>query len=287
MFRIAIVSLLVLLSTSVRAQPPLEDKFFDSDGVRIRYVESGQGEPVVLVHGFTVDLDTDWREPGVIAALARDFRVIAMDARGHGKSAKPHDPASYGLAMAEDVGRLLDHLKIEQAHIVGYSMGGLIIGKFAILYPQRVKTVTFGGSSPRLWSEALEQRNTELADALEQGEGLRPLIIALAPPNSPFTEQEIEELNRRQLARNDALALAAHVRSIRQQTVTPDEIRAMKVPMLAIVGSEDPAAKAGVDDFKKLNPSVKTVVIPGAPHIGAQSRPEFLTAVREFLTAHR
>jgi pimeloyl-ACP methyl ester carboxylesterase len=278
-----VVALLALLVVNARAQAPLDDKFFDSHDVRIRYVESGNGEPVLLVHGFSVDLDTMWRDTGVIAALARDFRVIAMDARGHGKSGKPHDPASYGAAMVEDVTRLLDRLGVAKAHIVGYSMGGAIVGKFAVLHPERVRSLTFGGSSPRLWNDVLEKRSAEVAASLEQGKGLRPLIVALAPPGKPPSEQEIEERNRRQLARNDARALAAVQRSNRQHAVTPDEIRGMKMPLLAVVGSEDPA-RAAVENFKKLNPSVKTVVIDGAPHVGAEARPEFVAALREFLT---
>lgn len=227
MRRFLVFALLALLPVNANAQAPLEDEFFDSNGVRIRYVEAGNGEPVILVHGFSVDLDSMWRDTGVIATLAREFRVIAMDARGHGKSGKPYDPGSYGLAMVDDVRRLLDHLKIESAHIVGYSMGGGIVGKFAVLHPHRVRTLTFGGSSPRLWNEALEKRSTEMAESLEQGKGLRPLIVALAPPKNPPSEQEIEERNRRHMARNDPRALAAVQRGNRQQAVTPDEIRAM------------------------------------------------------------
>src|SRR5712691_7172884 len=116
--------LLLALSTAAcapmaRAQPALEDKFFDSSGVRIRYVDVGRGEPVVLIHGFSSSLDANWGQTKVIDTLAKDFRVVALDVRGHGKSDKPHDVASYGLAVVEDVTRLMDHLNIPRAHIVG------------------------------------------------------------------------------------------------------------------------------------------------------------------------
>ena len=111
-----------LLPTATLAQ---QDKFFDSNGVRLRYVEQGQGQPIVLLHGNGNTLQS-WIDAGVFKNLAADFRVIAFDARGHGKSAKPHDPKQYGPEMARDLVRLLDHLSIPKAHIIGYSMGANI-----------------------------------------------------------------------------------------------------------------------------------------------------------------
>jgi pimeloyl-ACP methyl ester carboxylesterase len=137
---------------SASAQTPLDDHFFTSEGVRIRYVDVGRGEPVVLVHGFSSSLDANWGNLGIIEKLSKDFRVIALDCRGHGKSDKPHDAASYGINMIEDVTRLLDHLAVRRAHIVGYSMGGAIAGKFITTHRDRVISAVFGGSAPRVSS---------------------------------------------------------------------------------------------------------------------------------------
>src|SRR5580704_16817637 len=95
-----------------------EDRFFDSNGVKIHYAVEGKGEPVLLIHGFSANAQMNWGNQGIISALAKDYRVIALDNRGHGKSDKPHDPKSYGQEMVEDAVRLLDHLKIEKAHVV-------------------------------------------------------------------------------------------------------------------------------------------------------------------------
>jgi pimeloyl-ACP methyl ester carboxylesterase len=111
------VFLFTLVPTIVSAQ----DKFFDSSGVQIRYIEQGTGEPVVLIHGYASSIERSWIEPGVLPNLARDHRVIAFDLRGHGKSGKPKDPKAYGTEMGQDAVRLMDHLKIQRAHIVGYS----------------------------------------------------------------------------------------------------------------------------------------------------------------------
>lgn len=101
---------LLLLGASALAQ-----QSFDSDGVKISYTERGAGPPVVLIHGWAVDSGM-WGK--VTAALAPDFRVIAIDCRGHGRSDKPHEPAAYGPKMAGDIVRQLDHLRIPQAHLV-------------------------------------------------------------------------------------------------------------------------------------------------------------------------
>jgi pimeloyl-ACP methyl ester carboxylesterase len=259
--------LLVLLTFAggapAHAQAPLEDKFFDSNGVRIRYVEAGRGEPVVLVHGLGDWVDGLWRNSGVIDALAKDFHVIALDCRGHGKSGKPHDPASYGREMVEDVARLLDHLQTRRAHIVGFSMGGNIAGKFSVAHPDRVLTATFGASSPLVWTGETERDLTERAESFEQGKVRNP-------------------------DHNDPLALAAVVRGAQEIAVTTEEIRALSMPLLAVIGSADGSVMAPrVDAFKRLKPEVKLVVIDGAEHAGATSRPEFAAAVREFLIAHR
>jgi pimeloyl-ACP methyl ester carboxylesterase len=268
------------------ARAAVEDTFFDNEGVRIRYVVAGGGEPVVLVHGFTASLDSMWVETGVLEALARDFRVVAFDCRGHGRSGKPHEPERYGMRMIEDVRRLLDHLKIERVHLVGYSMGGAIAGKFAATHPDRVRTVVFGGSVPRMRTAQGDRQAIEIAESLEQGRGLRPLIVAFVPPNRQPSDEEIERLSQRQLGTNDPLALAAVQRRNHEQAVTLQEIRALRMPLLAIVGSEDPTS-AAVGRLGRISPGMKVVLIDGAGHFAAVRRPEFTAAVREFVSANR
>ena len=291
MIRRSFLLILVAAALPANAQQAPADKFFDSQGVKIRYIEAGQGDPVVLIHGFSSSADANWRQAGVFDKLARDFRVIALDCRGHGQSDKPHDPASYGLAMVEDVARLLDHLQIRRAHIVGYSMGGAITGAFVVKHPDRVLTAVFGGSTPRMaWTAENERDTNELAESLEQGNGMRPLALRLWPVDEPKPSDEVlNQRARASLGRNDALALAAVQRGNKAQVVTPANVRALTIPMLAVIGGVDPI-KEGVDAFSKLKPELKVVVIEGASHGGARaapSRPEFAAAIRDFLIAHR
>ena len=285
------VSLSLTSILPARAQSAPADRFFDSNGVKIRYFEAGQGDPVILIHGFSSTADATWRATGVVDKLSREFHVVALDCRGHGKSDKPHDPASYGMSMADDVARLLDHLQIARAHIVGYSMGGAIAGAFIVKYPDRVLTAVFGGSSPRLgWTVQNERDANELADSLEQGKGMRPLVARLWPSDEPNPSDEtLDQRGRAAMGANDPLALAAVQRGGKQQVVSAAQVRALNVPMLAVVGSADPI-KAGVDVFSSIKPTLKVVVIDGATHSGARgapSRPEFAAAVRDFLASHR
>src|SRR6476646_8878140 len=120
---------------------------FRNDGVDIAYLDEGEGDPVVLVHGFASTKEVNWLHPGWVSTLTRaGRRAIALDNRGHGASAKLYDPAAYHSAvMAEDVRALLDHLDLERADVMGYSMGARIAAFFALAHPQRLRRMVLGG----------------------------------------------------------------------------------------------------------------------------------------------
>src|SRR5579871_2661677 len=120
-FRAALLAIPLFVFTA-----PAADFTFDSAGVKLHYIVEGQGEPVILIHGYAASIVANWGAPGIVKKLAESYQVIALDNRGHGQSDKPHDAGAYGSKMFDDVLRLMDHLKIKKAHIVGYSMGGFI-----------------------------------------------------------------------------------------------------------------------------------------------------------------
>ncbi len=125
---------------------------FASDGVEIAYTDEGPtGEAVgaiLLIHGFASKVATNWGDTGWIRFLLREgFRVVAIDNRGHGDSSKLYDPALYSSPiMAEDARRLLDHLGIASADVMGYSMGARITAFLAMHHPERVRSAIFAGS---------------------------------------------------------------------------------------------------------------------------------------------
>lgn len=278
---------LCILTSDLRAQVKGAKKpSFDSGGVQIHYTVQGKedGEPVLLIHGFTANIDMQWAP--VIKALSKDYKVIAFDCRGHGGSEKPHDPAKYGLEMARDAIRLLDHLKIDKAHVVGYSMGGIITLQIAARFPERVKTATLGGAG--LVTQERMQLLEVLADSLEQGKGIAPLIVALTPKNQRQpTEEEIKTVNTFLMALNDSKALAALIRAAtgKEMFLSDEQVKAIKMPMLALIGSDDPFL-ADVEQLKKRLPDLPVVQIDKADHITAFTREEFIQAIKKFLDAH-
>jgi pimeloyl-ACP methyl ester carboxylesterase len=279
--RLAIAPCLLFLITSgLRA----EQGFFNSNGVRIHYTVEGKGEPVLLIHGFSVNPMAQWVLPGITAALTRDHQVIAMDCRGHGQSGKPHDPKQYGLEMVEDAVRLLDHLKIKKAHIVGYSMGGFIALRLAASHPDRALTVTSGGAGSAQKVEA--RLLDELAESLDQGKGIGPLLRRLTPVGrEPPTEEQLGRVNLILSAFNDQKALAAVIRGLKSLAIPLDNLKTNKVPTLVIVGDLDPL-KEGVDAMKGLVPLLQVVVIKGADHMNAFTKPQFTQALRDYLDQH-
>jgi len=262
-----------------------DEHFFDSNGVKIRYIVEGKGEPVLLIHGFTANAATNWRLPGVLEALSKDYQVIALDNRGHGKSDKPHDPKKYGLEMAEDAVRLLDHLKIQKAHIVGYSMGAVITAKLLVTHPERFLTATLGGHGGIRDGADMSFYN-QLADDLDQGKGFGLLIARLTPPGRPKpTADQIKTVNGMLTASNDAKALAAVARGFKELATSWDQLKANQVPTLALIGDQDPL-KEGVDELKGKMANLTITVVKDADHRSAPGRPDFLKALQQFLAEH-
>lgn len=266
-----------------------QERFFDSDGVNIRYVERGVGEPVVLVHGIMGTVENNWDETGVLSDLSRDHHVIAFDMRGHGKSDKPHDPSLYGREMALDIVRLLDHLKIQKAHLVGYSLGSFVVGLAVVVQPGRFASVTFGGESPFIgdWTTRTIQNSEQSAKQIEDGL-LRSLITANAPPGAPPTEEEIRQRSVQALMGQDRQAIAAVRRSYGAFLVTESQLRSVSVPLLGVAGSDDPSL-ADIEYLRKLRPDTEVVVINGATHNAprnARARLEFVEAIRRFIDTH-
>ncbi len=284
--RIGFVAALALCALMVRVANAAEDQFFDSNGVKIRYIVEGQGEPVVLIHGFTANLQVQWGLPGIISKLKKDYQVIALDNRGHGRSDKPYDPKQYGAEMINDVIRLMDHLTVPKAHVVGYSMGGFMTNYLVATHPERVISATLGGAG---WTKAHDERLgflTALADSLDAGKGVGPLIEQLTPANRPKPSPElIASINQMLMLTNDSKALAACIRGMGGLAVTEEQLRANKVPTLALIGSDDPL-KLGVDELQKVMPNLKVDVLEGADHMTTFSKPQFIDDLKEFLSTH-
>ena len=263
-----------------------EDQFFDSEGVQIRYTDQGprDGEPVVLIHGGFSNIEAQWTTPGVIDALDDEYRVIALDLRGHGKSDKPHDPDAYGNMMAVDVIRLLDHLAIDRAHIVGYSMGGAITYRLVADYPDRVISAMpcgAGFGDPSLdGDDILEQ----LAKSLEESGSIRPILDHFVTDGS-MTEAEVEQIVTTIRETNDTQALAHVARSLPDLAPDRAKLEANAVPCLCVIGEFDPK-RADVAAMLEYMPLLEVQVVEDADHWTTIQKPAFIAAIRAFIVKH-
>ena len=286
-------SLLTLLIAGCLAPALIraEDAVFDSNGVKIRYVTEGTGEAVVLIHGWMADSSMWGRDPSGRTKLETKntdgFRLIALDCRGHGQSDKPHDPAAYGPEMAADVVRLLDHLKIEKTHLVGYSSGAFIAGKVAATHPKRVLSVVYAGQAPLVaGTKAPSSSEVEVfAKAVDEGQDLGSYIIAVTPSgrHKP-TEAQAKAMAKFMFGGKDVKAFAAAGRSFGNLEVTRRQLRKCKAPVLFIHGGNESAyVKDRVAAVRALLGRGELKIIEGADHMTTLINPAFGAAVIEFL----
>ncbi|HQR08095.1 MAG TPA: alpha/beta hydrolase [Gemmatales bacterium] len=270
------------------------DEFFDSNGVKIRYVTEGKGEAVVLIHGWMGD-SSMWGADilgNTKLTPAEGFRAIALDCRGHGKSDKPHDPAKYGVEMAADVVRLLDHLKIEKAHLIGYSSGSFIAGKVAATHPERVISVIYGGQAPIIVGKVKATDFSEcegFAKAVDEGKGLGSYIIDVSPANKPKpTEAQANAIAKFMYGNKDVKAFALAGVTFKDLAVTEEDLKKCQAPILFIHGGNESAhVKNRVAMVHKVLGRGEVKIIEGRDHISTLSKPEFGETIVAFLQANK
>ena len=246
---------------------------FNSDSVEIAFDDAGQGEPVLLIHGFASNGRVNWVDTGWVKTLVvGGFRVITMDNRGHGESEKLYNPDLYSAAeMAEDARRLLDHLQIPRAHIMGYSMGARISAFLTINHPSRVGTAVFAGLASRMITGV--GGGPEIAKALEAA-SLLDVTDVEARVFRVFAEQ----------TRGDLKALAACIKSSRVK-ITAEMLATIKVPVLVVVGEKDEVA-GEIGPLLAAIPGATGVTLPRRNHMNAVGDRQYKEAVLTFLGSH-
>lgn len=257
-------------------------QYFDAGGVRIHYTDEGEGMPVVLVHGFAVNADLNWRDPGIIDALTPHYRVIAFDNRGHGLSDNPRGPGAYGIQMAEDVVRLMNHLDVERAHVVGYSMGGFVTLKLLEAHPERLITAAPCGAG---WERAEGSSMQELegvVGALEERGSYAPLLRKLAPEDNPVPWWKVLAVDLFFRLTNDEEVMASVLDSLPELEVSAETLENCRVPVLSIVGGADRFAE-GAERLHEVLPGHELVVVPGASHFSTLYSPLFEQSLLDFL----
>lgn len=243
---------------------------FKRGDVEIAYLDEGEGEPIVLVHGFASNKEVNWVNTSWTSALTRaGRRAIALDNRGHGASTKLYEIDAYSVdKMGADVIALLDHLQIERADVLGYSMGGRITGYCASAHPARVRSAIIAGIGTRLVSSA---SNSE------------KIAAALEAPN-PTDVTDAHALGFRLFAeqtKSDRKALAACMRNP-NRTISREAAASIRVPVLVATGTKDDIAGSG-PELAALIPGAKNLDIPGRDHMRAVGDTVFKQGVLDFL----
>ena len=243
---------------------------FNNGDVEIAYLDEGEGEPIVLVHGFASTKNVNWVYPAWVSELTKaGRRVIALDNRGHGESAKLYDPEAYRIpTMAGDVAALMDHLAIERADIMGYSMGGRMTAWLARHQPQRLRAAIFGGIGIGLIEGGGPGEN--VADALEAA-SIDQVTDPVGRTFRAFADQ----------TRSDRLALAACMRGSRG-LMTKDEAGGITVPVLIAVGTTDEIA-GSAQELGEIIPGARVLDIPNRDHMRAVGDRVYKSGVLDFL----
>lgn len=230
-----------LSPTNLRA-----DESFVSNGVKINYAAKGKGgDPVVLIHGWLSSGWINWELPGTVGLLAKERQTIWMDMPGHGASDKPTKDEAYGPELVEHVARLMDHLKIKKAHIVGYSMGGVVAAKFLVKHPDRALSGTLGGMG---W--------------LREGSFEQKLFAA---------------------GGKDGKAQGVCFRSLAKLALTKEEIESIRTPVLILFGDRDFLKKGYIEPLKAVRKDWNVIDIKDADHVTCIAKPQFREEIQKWI----
>jgi len=245
---------------------------FLSDGIRLAFIDEGAGDPVLLIHGFASSARTNWVEPGCVSLLTRSgFRVIAIDNRGHGDSDKLYDRALYSATlMAEDARRLLDHLGISRADVMGYSMGARITAFLALAHPGRVRSAIFGGLGGNM---------------IRPMAGTGPIAAALEANSIDEVKNPTARTFRAFAERthSDLKALAACIRGSRDP-ITREMVASLACPVLVATGTDD-VIGGQAEELAALIPGAQALPIPRRDHMLAVGDRVYKEGVLAFLRA--
>jgi pimeloyl-ACP methyl ester carboxylesterase len=271
-------SVLAQQGTSQTAAPsPLltaADQQFTADGVTLRYRDVGTGDAIVLIHGYSASLES---MAGIAGALPQAYRIVALDVRGFGRSSKFAEAARFGQHMVDDVVRLMDHLKLARAHLIGHSMGALIAANVAARYPDRVATATLVAGPFYADEPTFERETSRWTADLESGKGLTNFMLWLFPA---FKPEMAAGFNAQVMKANDLGSLTAVMRSLPKLAVAGVAMDGSKI--LLVAGTGDPLFPLS-DAFAKGSRGWRLVEIDGADHMNVITHPTAVASIRKHL----
>jgi 3-oxoadipate enol-lactonase len=249
------------------------DQFLTRDSARLRYREAGQGEAVVILHGYTQRIEA---VKDLADSLSGSYRVIVLDERGFGESTKFPDPARYGDAFGDDVIALLDQLQIPKAHLVGHSMGAVIAADVAVRYPTRVSSISLLAGPFFPDSAALARKTAPYVASLKRGTGLTSFVKWIVPG---IPDSVAIDLNRQLLAANDSSVLVAVLSGMGGLVVPAGAKPDSTIRVMIAVGDLDPLLPQS--RFLKAQwPRATLIEAKGSNHFDVITRAEVVEAIR-------
>jgi pimeloyl-ACP methyl ester carboxylesterase len=247
---------------------------FHNGTVEIAYLDEGEGDPILLVHGFASSKNVNWVYPTWVSELKKNGRrVVALDNRGHGESAKLYDPAQYSIAaMSSDVIALMDHLKIARADVMGYSLGARMTAWLGLNAPERLRSAILGGIGIVM---------------IEGGGPGENVAVALEAPSLEDVTDPVGRTFRAfaDQTRSDHRALAACLRGSRR-LMRREEAAGIAVPVLIAVGTADEIA-GSADALGKIIPGSRVLNIPNRDHMRAVGDKAYKSGVLDFLAQRK
>lgn len=249
-------------------------KLFLHNDIKLSFFDEGQGDPILLIHGFASNAKINWIDTGWFKLLLEaNYRVVAIDNRGHGDSEKIYDRSAYTPElMAGDALALLRHLNIEKTHLMGYSMGARISAYFSLLYPEYIRSVIFGGLGMGMITGAGSWE--VIAEAL-----LAPDISDITDPRGLMFRKFADN------TKSDKQALAACVVSSKKE-LTKEQVQHIMQPALVVVGDQDEIS-GSAQELAEILPNGQAVTLKGRNHMLAVGDRCYKKAVLNFLMANK
>jgi pimeloyl-ACP methyl ester carboxylesterase len=242
------------------------------DGTHIAYDVTGEGKPVLLIHGFASSREQNWKSTGWIDRLVRQgYRVVSFDLRGHGHSDKPHETQAYGDQMIDDILAVLNASGINDAFVMGYSMGAMLAIRFLMLHPERIRRVVTAGVGDNYFAEQRSWRESVAA-------------AMLVDDPSAIVDDEARRFRIFGGQRGkDRLALSACMKAPRY-TYPPEALKASQRPVLVVAGENDPLVRSPLA-LAAAFADGRAVVLPNKDHMTAVGDPGYKRAVLDFFAA--
>lgn len=253
--------------------------YFDANGVRLYYTVEGEGAPVILVHGVAATADLNWRRPGVVRRLARHYRVVTFDLRGHGLSGRPVDPEQYGVQMTEDIVRLMDHLGFQKAHVAGYSLGGFLVLKLLTLHPDRVQSAAICAAGWKNPEDPSPIPNPYKAPPLEvTAPQQASMLLGMASGSKSLFHRVRSWIGDQLIDKNAKKALKSKYMEL---GVSREALKKIQVPAICMIGTRDgflPLAR----ELHAEAPAMELIEIAGATHFTLPFRGAFKSSLEDF-----